>query len=527
MLHADCRSCVTLDSTAAEFGGRSRFMVDFMGRRVPIILTVVTAIGLAAWALFPDTLIARNTDLDEGVYLMVARLLHRGHDVHTFFFDQFWFFPKILATSFKFFGDSLLVGRLTAFAFALAGVFGAAALTYQLEAKWSAATAAILICAASPLYIRQSRMVMADVPATACIVWALVFVFLFRKNRQRLWLLLSGVCASASLMLKPFTVGFLVTIIIVVFAQRTRHENGRLKLDPQILYDILIFAAGGIIAAAPCVDFLHPIEEYRRTVGFHFAERNWLIKRVDDRWRGLVGFTRLDVPLVVFAIPGIVVLRPLSAPLVALLIGELLTIAILFAMPPWLHHYALILPAMIVFTVLGFNRGLAQFKAFIAESRNRATMHSASKFVAALFGCALVISVIDLPWLARLEHRARWPRLIHLEPAVRYAQQTFPADEYLITDDALMVYLADRLIPPPAINFTFADVLKFDPTSFARFEQVLRENNVGGVIVTSRFNHHPRLMSWLEQNFTESVQVGSEQNDELVARIFSKRREAR
>jgi hypothetical protein len=497
-----------------------------MRRRLLPILTTVTAIGLAAWLLFPDRLIARNTDMDEGVYLMVARLLHRGYDVHAFFFDQFWLFPKILTISFKFFGDSLLVGRLTAFVFALAGVLGVAALLYHLGAKWSAA-AAILICATSPLYIRQARMVMADVPATACIVWALGFVFLFQKNRQRLWLALSGVCASASLMLKPFTVGFLVTIIIALFAQRIGRENGRLKLDPAILPDILIFAAGGVIAALPFIDFLHPIQEYHRTVGFHLAERNWLIKRVDDRWRGLVGFTRLNVPLVVFAIPGIVALRPLSTSLVTLLIGELLTIAILFAMPPWIHHYVLILPALIVFALLGFNRGFAQFKALIAEWRDRAPAHSANKLVAVLFGCALLISVIDLPWLARFERRARWPRLIHLEPAVAYTEQTFRPDEYLVTDDALTAYLAGRLTPPPAINFTFADVLKFDPRSFARFEQVVRDSNVAGVIVTNRFNRNPRLISWLEENFQLSVRVGSEQNDELAARIFSKHNQAR
>jgi hypothetical protein len=497
-----------------------------MRRRGLTFLAMVMAVGLAAWLLFPDTLIARNTDIDEGVFLMVARLLHRGRDVHTFFFDQFWFFPNILAMSFKLFGDSLLVGRLTTFAFALAGALGVGALAHRLGGKWSAAIFAIVICAASPLYIRQSRMVMADVPATACFVWALVFVFLFQERRQRVCLALSGIFTSAALMLKPFAIGFVVTIIVILFARRTERENGRLKLNSAIWIDMLIFVAAGVIAATPFIDLLHPIEEYRRTIGFHFAERNWLIKRVDDRWRGLVGFVRLHVSLTMFAVAGIVALHRLSIPLIALLAGELLTIAILFAMPPWLHHYALILPVLIVFAVLGFNPALAQFKLFVIESRNKAGRNNGNALAAILFVCALVISLIDVPWLVRFERRGLWPRLIDVKPATTSTARIFRADDHLVSDNALIVYLADRLMPPAAINFTFADVLKFDPMSLARFEQIIREQNVAGVIVTDRFNRNPLLMSWLEENFQLSARMGSEQNGEPSVQIFVRRNEA-
>jgi len=483
--------------------------------------TVVVIIALAGWFLFPDTLIVRNTDTDEGVYLIVARLLHRGYDTRTFFFDQFWFFPSLLTAAFKLFGDSLIVGRLIVFALAMAGVVAVAALSYQLGANWSAMLASLLICALSPLYTRQARMVMADVPATTFMVWALVFVFLFQKNRRRFWLALAGVCASASLMLKPFTIGFLLTIIIVLLAERTRRENGRFRLDPAIFSDLLVFVTFGALTAAPFIDFLRPIDEYRRTVGFHLAERNWLIKRVDDRWRGLLGFVRLNLPIVVFAITGIVALRPLSISFRALLAGELVTIAILLWMPPWLHHYTLILPPLIIFALVGFDRGFAQFKAWIAEWRRTAPTRSSNKVAAILFGCALVISLIDLPWLFRFERRIRWPRLVHFEPAVAYVKQNFQRDEYLLSDDALVLYLSDRLMPPAAINFMYGDVLKFDPMSFSRFEQVVRDNHVAGIITTTRYPRNQRLMSWIEQNFPRSTEFGTHDPDDLTARIYS------
>src|ERR1700737_5006920 len=236
-----------------------------MRQRLVFVLSAFATIGLAVWCLIPDTIVARNLDIDEGVYLMVARLIHRGYDTSTFFFDQFWLFPKIIATAFKFFGDSLMVGRLTVFAFSLAGLIGTAVLCYQLGAGWIAAMAAMLFGAINPLYIRQSRMVMADIPATTCAVWALAFVFLFQKSRRRIFLALSGVFASASLTLKPFAIGFAVTIIIVLLTHRMQRENGRRHLDWwQLGGDLLVFVTAGIVIAMPFIDFLHPIDEYQR-----------------------------------------------------------------------------------------------------------------------------------------------------------------------------------------------------------------------------------------------------------------------
>ena len=495
-----------------------------MWRRGLLVVTSLATIGLATWCLLPDTVIASKTDRDEGVYLMTARLIHRGYDTRTFFFDQFYFFPKTLAAAFALFGDSLFVGRLTVFAFALAGLAGIGALSYQLGTKWVGVLAAILICAIDPLYIEQSRIVMADVPAMTCIVWSLVFVCLFQKSRRRLWLALSGLFGGASLIIKPFAVGFVVTIIVVLFSQRMRRENGRLKLDRAIWGDLLIVAAVAVAVAAPFVDFLHLVNEYRRTVGFHLYERNW---RVDNRWSGLLGFGGLNLPLLAFAISGIAALRPLSISMLALLGGTLATTGILLQMPPWLHHYLLILPPLLIFSVLGFDRGFASFKQFVAELRSGRRLRSANNWTGLLFAGAVLISLIHLPWLFYFDRRARFPQPFHLDEIVRYEEQHFRPDEYLLSDDALIPYLADRLIPPPAINLTFAGVLKFDPMSFPRFEQMIREYNVAGIIVTNRYAEDPRLMSWLAINFPISTEIGANHPDEVTARIYTPNKQGR
>ena len=494
-----------------------------MQQRVLSILVTAGAIGLAAWYLWPDTIVARNRDIDEGVYLMVARLIHRGYDIHTFFFDQFWSFPKILATAFQLFGDSLIVGRLTVFGFSLLALIGLGALSYQLGASRSGAAAAMLLCAISPLYVRQSRMVMSDVPAIACIIWALVFLFAFQRSRRRFWLALTGACASASLTLKPFAIGFGITIIIILLSNRARRENGRLRFEwVALAADMLILGAAAIISAAPFVDFLHPIAEYRRTVEFHLAERNWLTSRVDERWRALQGFCRLNIPWLVFAAAGVILLRPVTTAILALLAGELITTAILLQMPPYLHHYTLIVPPLIVFSVLGLSRGFGSLKHTLIDLRNRRRVFSSNRLPAILFASALLITSIDLPWLIRYNLRERRPQPVHVDAVVRFIEQNFGSNDYLLSDDALVLYLADRLIPPSAINLTYVEVFRFDKTSIARLEQTVRDNSVAGIVVSFRFKRNRRLMTWIETNLPVSTRVGDDKSDELAATFYTR-----
>jgi Dolichyl-phosphate-mannose-protein mannosyltransferase len=503
------------------------FIVRPMQRRVLFGLAIGTAIGLAAWCLMPDAVVSRRRDVDEAVYLMVARLLRHGYAPNAFFFDQFWLFPKTLGATFRIFGDSLIVGRLTVFGFSIVGVIGIAVLSYQLGARW-AVPVAILAAAAEPLYLKQSRVAMSDIPSAACLTWALVLVIAFQKNRRRFWLALSGVCAAASLTLKPMAIGFVVSLVILVLIQRTQREAGRLRFDLRALaMDLLVFAAAGITTAAPFIDLLHPIDEYTRTIMFHLAERNWLAPTLADRCRALLGFTRQNIPWLGFAAVGVASLRPLPVVGSALLVGELLSTGILLQLPPWLHHYTLLVPLLVVFSVLGLDRGFIALKQTITNLRSQGTIASSTKSLAIMFVMALFIASIDLPRIVRYDHRARYPQPDHLEPALRYLEQNTAPGDYLLSDDVMIPYLANRLVPPSAINLTFAATFKFDQAGGTYLETTLRQYPLAGVIVSARYRRNPQLMSWIESNFPVSTQVGGDNPDTFVARIYSREKETR
>jgi len=336
-------------------------------------------------------------------------------------------------------------------------------------------------------------------------------------------LALTGACASASLTLKPFAIGFGITIIIILLSNRAWREDGRLKFEwVALAADMLILGAAAIISAAPFVDFLHPIAEYKRTVEFHFAERNWLTSRVDERWRALQGFCRLNIPWLVFAVAGVISLRPLPTAILALLAGELTTTAILLQMPPYLHHYTLIVPPLIAFSVLGLSRGFGSLKHTLIDLQNRRRVFSSNRLPAILFALALLITSIDLPWLIRYNLRERRTQPVHVDAVVRFIEQNFGSNDYLLSDDALVLYLADRLIPPSAINLTYVEVFRFDKTSIARLEQTVRDNSVAGIVVSFRFKRNRRLMTWIETNLPISTRVGDDKSDELAATFYTR-----
>ena len=141
----------------------------------------------------------------------------------------------------------------------------------------------------------------------------------------------------------------------------------------------------------------------------------------------------------------------------------------------------------------------------ISSLRRHAALSSSNKLLAMIFVVALFITTIDLPRIVRYDYRARYPQPDHLEPAIRYLEQNTVPGDYLLSDDVMIPYLANRLIPPSAINLIFAATFKFDQTSGTYLETTLRQYPVAGIIVSARYRRNSQLMSWIESNFPVST----------------------
>ena len=113
---------------------------------------------------------------------------------------------------------------------------------------------------------------------------------------------------------------------------------------------------------------------------------------------------------------------------------------------------------------------------------------NSSKSLAMMFVVALFITAIDLPRIVRYDYRAFYPQPDHLEPAIRYLEENTVPGDYLLSDDVMIPYLANRLVPPSAINLTFAATFKFDQKSGTYLE-----DNASSV--SCRWSHRRRPLS--------------------------------
>ena len=220
-----------------------------------------------------DLLVVQAGDPDEGVYLGVARLLNFGHTYAEFFFDQFWLFAQILAVAMRWFGDSLLTGRLVVVGFSVLGLIAATVLARQLGAGWLALLA-LPFGVLNHYYLTQSRVAMTDVPGITTMLWAVVAAVAFAKTRQRRWLILCAVGLTASLLIKPLSVGFALPIGYAIISARVDRTGRHFRIDlAALVVDGAILTTVALLAAFPFVDLFDLRGEFQRTVGFHWDEK--------------------------------------------------------------------------------------------------------------------------------------------------------------------------------------------------------------------------------------------------------------
>ena len=176
-------------------------------------------------------------------------------------------------------------------------------------------------------------------------------------------------------------------------------------------------------------------------------------------------------------------------------------------------------------SVIGVERGVIALKQTIADFRRDHAITDSKRLLAMIFVAALLVACADLPWIVRYDRRLLHPPPDSLEAVVRHLQENTNPGDYLLSDDVIMPYLANRLVPPSAINLSFAATFKFDQTSGTRLETTLCRYSVAGIIASARYLRNPRLTSWIEANFPASTTVRADDTDRIIARIYRREKE--
>lgn len=495
----------------------------------PTTLTwlIVTLLALAVTFIYfrINLMLPESADPDEGVYLIVARLLNHGFGYNAFYFDQFWLFPQILAFAFRVFGDTAETGRMTVVLFALSGLVALVMLARQMGFQW-AAPFVIVFGAVNHYYLAQSRYTMTDVPSAALILWALVTLQCFVARKQRVWLAVSGALCAGSLLIKPLAVGFVIPLGVWLIAARVERAQGQWQFRWRaFLVDALVMAGGGVLLAAPFVDLFDLRGEFMRTVGFHWDEKDWYAPQLARRQLALVSFIAENRMWFGLAALGMFVAawkQPLRA--LPLLAAQIVSATVLVQLPPWWHHYALLAPMTILFAGIGAAAGIGMVVETLRALRRRRAWNEKQLVAYASGGAAFFFAVAlwlhDAPQLTRYNLAVLNESAIDNTRVVRYLERNFPRGTFLLSDDPMVLYAAGMLIPPSAVNLPYESTFRFSKLSQQKLYESVTAYDVPAVVVTGSYTRNPKLMKWLESQFPLVTSAGGGKSNTVTAQIY-------
>jgi hypothetical protein len=472
----------------------------------------------------------RSGGLDEGAYLSVARLLNSGYSYSSFYFDQFPLFPQILAVVLRIGGDSVLTGRLTIVLFSTVGLLALGLIARDMAGRITAVLA-ILFAAVNEYYLAQARVTMAEVPSIALMLGALVAVLAFTKRRSRLWLALGGALYAASILIKPLALGFTVPIMWWLVAPRISRSYGRVRVEGRVLLiDLFIFSAAAILMAVPFVNVTDVSGELQRTIGFHIRETQVFTPRPEARLRGVLSFVVENRAWLVLALIGtLVALRRAPAQALPLLSAQVISAWLLLQLPPFRHHYAVLVPLVALFAAYGVIAGMAALLVlgrralFLREKffRNATVSTYGVAILPLAFMFALGLWWHDAPTLVRYDQIIFTNTSHDTERVITFIQQHTRRGEFLMCDDAMIVYLAGAELPPSAINLTYASTFSVDPNSYERLDETVRDYDVRAFVVTGMYNSRPQLIEWIETHFPYEQEISGGVHG-ISARYYSR-----
>jgi hypothetical protein len=503
-------------------------------------LALAVMLGLAAAARLETLHLLRSPTggPDEGVYLIVARLLNYGYAYSSFFFDQLSLFPQIIAAALRVGGDTILTGRLTIVLFSLLGLALLAWLALLVQWR-AAAPLAILFAVVNPYYLEQSRYTMAEVPCITLLIGALIAVLLYTRSARRSWLVAAAICFSASVLIKPLAVGFGLAIAWWLIARVIRSQRGWGRRARELTFDLALFGCVAVLTALPFLDLLNLAAEFQKTVGFHLAETRFYAPQFAERQDGLISFVVSSQPWLGLALLGAGV-AALKAPnrIIPLVLGEIVSAGILLPLPPFRHHYAILVPVLALLAAIGVEAGgvsliaaLRALAGYASRSRMRARVadqdahavlevsgggNSSGGFAGgrALWGrqrgmfiVAGAFLLVAALWFNDVGKLVQHDDSIIMRTKrdqgriIVLVERHFKPGEFVISDDPMSVYRAGGLIPPPAINLVYDSTCSVFAGCRQKLQESIRDYPVKAVLVAGLFSKNHVVMRWIKNHF--------------------------
>ncbi len=183
----------------------------------PILWGIIFGLSLL-WRA--QNLTVFSTYNDEGAHLMWAKLAVNGHPLYS---DtqavQSPLFLETIGLAFRLAGQTIQAGRGAILSSFVLLAVSLSWLAYRNDG-WSSALTALFLLSISPLAFTFSRLVMAEIPATALAVISLALIFPYLDSGRRIWLIASGLALGLSFITKALNPFIIVPIGLLLASKQ-------------------------------------------------------------------------------------------------------------------------------------------------------------------------------------------------------------------------------------------------------------------------------------------------------------------
>ncbi len=388
-------------------------------------------------------------NFDEGLVLMRALLYGKAYEPHVeIWSDQPFLFPALLSIWLSIFGKSILWARLLTITFSALLIWFCFEII-RLNLGGFPAFIGSLSLIVSSGFIRFSSVVMIGIPALSLAVISVYFLFLYKKNKYKYLLAISGICFALSLEIKFFTIFLLPIILVFIIVDKTE------KSKKIIFYNTLLWLISCLIIFL-FFAFLFNQLSYEQLIMTHFGDK---IKAELSTKNGFNLLSRVitnkDFDLFYLAILGTFVVffkRQWEGLFPVAWLGTA-TLLLINHQPVWPHHYCLIAIPM------GWLAAYASLPCVDLFKRRKDLLNpqktKVSNYILGVISLALIIfSLVNLE-----------PKVSRDIPSLQqdYSEQFALVDrisenknstQWLFTDVPIYGFYADLVVPPEIAVFS-------------------------------------------------------------------------
>ena len=345
------------------------------------------------------------------------------------------FFPTYML-----FGQTLGAARLAPALFSIVGIVVAAWTARHTNGLVAGAVAGLLLTL-SPIFLKNSRLALVEVPALVPALGAVGAALAYGRSGDRRWIVGAGALMALALAIKPIVVPALLPIGLAILLR------GRGWLQSGLTFSMVLLAVVGAIIVV-----VGPSGVYDQMIRFRMASRGvegWSLK---ENWAAISGeIADEQLVLPVLAIVAAVVLlacRPkLGVPLVGWMVGSLGLL--LVYTPLQFKHAVVLLPPMALTIGVAAGEVWRRWDGRSAGAR--------PPWLLLAIGVALTgWYVASLPRILDLDRRliAGMPesRPESFDGEIRLLAGITGPSDFIIVDEPSVAFGSRRLVPPSLVD---------------------------------------------------------------------------